>query len=733
MEKDKKIPVEDDRVESDCGHGEAESHDNDRCLCDGHGHCKHSHNKHGHEKSNECAHLREVDSHGHGEHCACGHDHVHSCACGHEHGHDHDHGDGGCECCAAKGHVDVNATKKLSINDFIKPILKISVAAVLAMIAAICQFGAPDDASGGLEIASVVIYCAAYLAVGYEYIIQAVKGVFKGDVFNENMLMTVASIGSMALGEYIEGVAVMLLYCIGETLQDAAIARSKGNIVKLLGLKVESCLRLVGDTAEQVDSGSLRIGDVVLVRKGEKIPSDGVVEEGESAIDCSSMTGESMPIEVSAGSEVTGGTVNTGNTIKVRITKRFEDTQASKILKLVEDAQESKPRAQKLITKFAAIYTPVVFALALIVAFIPPLFYDGYVDALTTVWLKKALVFLVISCPCALVISIPLAFFAGIGKCSKEGVLVKGGNYLEEMRGITAVCMDKTGTLTKGVFEVTEAVPANGVSIEKLKEVAGVCESMSTHPIALSISEYSGSREVGGISDYREYAGKGVGCVYEGRELLAGNISLMRDNCVEITDVYEGYGSVVYFAEDGKQMGYLTLSDSVKEGAADVVRSLKEQGKRVVMLTGDGATGAKHVAEQVGIDEYHSSLLPQDKYEIVERLKAQREKVMFVGDGLNDAPAIKAANIGVCVGGLGNDASVEASDVVLSTGSVSGLPSAFKTAKETKKRVTENIVISLVSKFAIMVVSLVWVPIMWLAVIADVGVCIVAIINSVRR
>ena len=301
------------------------------------------------------------------------------------------------------------------------------------------------------------------------------------------------------------------------------------------------------------------------------------------------------------------------------------------------------------------------------------------------------------------------------------------------MRGITAVCMDKTGTLTKGVFEVTEAVPANGVSIEKLKEVAGVCESMSTHPIALSISEYSGSREVGGISDYREYAGKGVGCVYEGRELLAGNISLMRDNGVEITDVYEGYGSVVYFAEDGKQMGYLTLSDSVKEGAADVVRSLKEQGKRVVMLTGDGATGAKHVAEQVGIDEYHSSLLPQDKYEIVERLKAQGEKVMFVGDGLNDAPAIKAANIGVCVGGLGNDASVEASDVVLSTGSVSGLPSAFKTAKETKKRVTENIVISLVSKFAIMVVSLVWVPIMWLAVIADVGVCIVAIINSVRR
>lgn len=666
--------------------------------------------------------------HGHTHNHDCKHEHNHDCE--HEHNHDHD---GGCECCAAKGRVEISKSKKLSIADFKKPLIKISVAFVLAAIAAICQFGANTDVSGGMTIASIVLYCLAYVAVGYEYIYMAIKGVFKGDVFNENMLMTVASVGAMALGEYIEGVAVMLLYCVGETLQDAAIAKSKGNIVNLLGLKVESCLKVDGDTAIEVKSESLVAGDIVLVRKGEKIPSDGIVEEGESAIDCSSMTGESVPVAVTAGSEVFGGTVNTGNTLRIKITKKFEDTQASKILKLVEEAQDSKPKAQKLITKFASIYTPAVFALALIVAFIPPLFYDSYVTALTETWLKKALVFLVISCPCALVISIPLAFFAGIGKCSKAGVLVKGGNYLEAMRDITVICTDKTGTLTKGVFEVTDAVPADGITAEKLKETAAVCESMSTHPIALSITEYVGKRDVSGISNYEEYAGKGVGCVYEGKKMLAGNLRLMQERGVEINKIHEGYGSVVYFAEEGKSLGYVVLSDSVKEGAKEVVSALKAQGKHVIMLTGDVEKNAGYVANELGIKEYRASLLPQDKYSVVEEVKAKGEKVMFIGDGLNDAPAIKAANIGVCIGGLGNDASIEASDVVLSTGSVSGLPAAFETAKQTKKRVVQNIVLSLAAKLAIMVISLVWVPVMWLAVIADVGVCILAIINSVRR
>lgn len=666
--------------------------------------------------------------HGHTHNHDCKHEHNHDCE--HEHNHDHD---GGCECCAAKGRVEISKSKKLSIADFKKPLIKISVAFALAAIAAICQFGANTDVSGGMTIASIVLYCLAYVAVGYEYIYMAIKGVFKGDVFNENMLMTVASVGAMALGEYIEGVAVMLLYCVGETLQDAAIAKSKGNIVNLLGLKVESCLKVDGDTAIEVKSESLVAGDIVLVRKGEKIPSDGIVEEGESAIDCSSMTGESVPVAVTAGSEVFGGTVNTGNTLRIKITKKFEDTQASKILKLVEEAQDSKPKAQKLITKFASIYTPAVFALALIVAFIPPLFYDSYVTALTETWLKKALVFLVISCPCALVISIPLAFFAGIGKCSKAGVLVKGGNYLEAMRDITVICTDKTGTLTKGVFEVTDAVPDDGVTAEKLKETAAVCESMSTHPIALSITEYVGKRDVSGISNYEEYAGKGVGCVYEGKKLLAGNLRLMQERGVEINKIHEGYGSVVYFAEEGKSLGYVVLSDSVKDGAKEVVSALKAQGKHVIMLTGDVEKNAGYVANELGIKEYRASLLPQDKYYVVEEVKAKGEKVMFIGDGLNDAPAIKAANIGVCIGELGNDASIEASDVVLSTGSVSGLPAAFETAKQTKRRVVQNIVLSLAAKLAIMVISLVWVPVMWLAVIADVGVCILAIINSVRR
>lgn len=720
--------------------------------------CVHDENKslnheHGQEKSKiihcrclheeECGEEAEIGC-GHG-HCSdhdecCGHDHVHGegglCSdhgecCGHNHDGDAEHE--GCTCCAAKGHVDINGAKKLSLADFKKPLTKIAASFAVLVIAAICQFCADDDGGTGLTVSYIVLFCVSYIIVGFEYIIQALKGVFKGDVFNENMLMTVASIGAMALGEYAEGVAVMLLYCVGETLQDAAIAKSKGDIVRLLGLRVESCLRLVGDVAEETDSGSLVEGDVVLVRKGEKIPSDGIVEEGESAVDCSSMTGESMPVAVCVGSEVSGGTVNTGNTLKIRITKKFKDTQASKILKLVEDAQENKPKAQKLITKFAAIYTPAVFALAVIVAFIPPLFYQNYVAALTEIWLKKALVFLVISCPCALVISIPLAFFAGIGKCSEAGVLVKGGNYLEAMRGITAVCVDKTGTLTKGTFEVTESVPADGVSSEKLIEAAGVCESMSTHPIALSVREYVGASDVSGISDYEEYSGKGVGCVYKGKKLLAGSLRLMRENGVEVSKTHNGYGSVVYFAEDGKELGYIALSDSVKDGAKETVASLKAQGKRVIMLTGDVEKNAEYVASQVGIEEYRFSMLPQDKYEEVEKLKSQGEKVMFVGDGLNDAPAIKSANLGVCVGGLGNDASVEASDAVLSAGTISGLPSAFETAKLTKRRVFQNIVLSLAAKTAIMAVSLAWNPMMWLAVVADVGVCIIAIINSVRR
>lgn len=726
-----------------CDHGhdhvnDDRDHDHKHDYDCGHDHdCKHTHCDHDHEHDHGHAHDHERDcgckhthcDHGHNhDHIDHGHKHDHDC--GHDHGHSHTDG---CECCAAKGHVDVGNAKKLKISDFIKPIIKISCSAVLAAIGAICQFGAESDASGGLNVASIVIYCLAYVVVGYEYVIQAVKGVFKGDVFNENMLMTVASVGAMALGEYVEGVAVMLLYCVGETLQDAAIAKSKGDIVRLLGLKAESCLKIEGDSTVEVDSESLEVGDLVIVRKGEKIPSDGVVEEGESAVDCSSMTGESMPVAVAVGSEVSGGTVNTGNSLKVRISKKFEDTQASKILRLVEDAQENKPKAQKLITKFAAIYTPTVFALALIVAFLPPLFYENYAVALTEIWLKKALVFLVISCPCALVISIPLAFFAGIGKCSKQGVLVKGGNYLEAMRGITAICMDKTGTLTKGVFEVTSAVTSKGFTTQDLKEAARVCESMSTHPIAISVLKYAGGGDVSDISDYREYAGKGVGCTYKGKKLVAGNLKLMRENGVNVTDVSEGYGSAVYFARDGIQIGYVTLSDAVKEDAKGVVAALKTQGKKVIMLTGDTEENARLVAKSVGIDEYRASLLPQDKYEAVEQLKASGEKVMFVGDGLNDAPAIKAANLGVCVGGLGNDASVEASDVVLSTGSVSGIPRAFAVAEKTKRRVTENIVLSLVAKVAIMVVSLVWNPMMWLAVIADVGVCIVAIINSVRK
>lgn len=712
-----------------CGHHEKE-HEKEHCSCGAHEHgSEHcGYHSEGHEKEHCSCGKHDNDD----EHCdfhGGGHENAH-CSCGsHDHG-DHYHGEG-CECCAAKGHVDIAAAQnKLSFAEFKIPLAKAAVSFVLAIIALLVQNFASGNAA---FISYVCLYCAAYIVVAAEYIIKAVKGIFKKDFFNENVLMTIASIGAFAIGEYVEGVAVMLLYSIGEMLQDAAISKSKRDIVSLLDLKADSCIRLEGEEANTVDCDSLEPGDTVLVRSGEKVPSDGILLDDNGVFDYSSMTGESMPVEAVKGNEITGGVVNAGNAVKLSITKKFKDTSASKILQLVQEAQEKKPRAQKLISKFAAVYTPVVFILALAVALIPPAFYPDYGTAFTGVWLKKALVFLVISCPCALVISVPLAFFAGIGRCSRCGVLVKGGNYLEALRSVDTICFDKTGTLTRGVFEVTSVKTCEGVDEQNLKNVAAACESMSTHPLALSVMKYVGQNAIVKACEYKEYAGMGVSCVLDGKTCYAGNTKLLEKYGIVITEKYNGDESVIYIATDGRQLGYITLSDAIKDGVADVINYLQSKGKEIVILSGDNDASVKKVADTLGVSDYRSGLLPQDKYAQIEAIKQSGKKVMFVGDGLNDAPAIKIANLGVCVGGLANDASVEASDIVLSTGNIDGLPDAFATADVTARRVTQNIVFSLATKLVIMIFSLIFNPLMWLAVIADVGVCIIAVINSVRK
>lgn len=691
----------------------------------------------------ECCSNSQKHNHNH-EHCDCGsrehkHNHEH-CDCGsYEHKHDHErcncdshsgsHNHEGCSCCAEKANVDINKLKKVSLKDIKIPLTKIAVSFIVATIAFILSSFAKSQTA---NIVSVVLYCIAYIVVGAEYVVKAVKGVIKRDIFNENMLMTVASLGALIIGEYTEGVAVMLLYCVGETLQDVAINKSKRNIAKLLDLKAEKCVKIDDGKYIEVNCDELCEGDVVIVRNGEKFPSDGIILKGQTMLDCSSMTGESMPVSVAENDNVLGGVVNIAQSVEVLITKKFKDTQASKILKLVQQAQESKPESHKLITKFAQIYTPVVFALAVIVAFLPPLFYDNYLYALSQIWLKKALVFLVVSCPCALVISIPLAFFAGIGQCCKKNVLVKGGNYLETLRKINVVCFDKTGTITKGCFEVEKVEAINGFSEKEVLDIAYVCESFSTHSIAKSIVNFIGKSEKVQGFECIEIAGCGVIAKGDKDEYIVGNAKLMQQHDIEVKPVNE-YKTIVYVAKNKQCVGIIYLSDTVKDGVKKTIEVLKSNGIEVVMLTGDNRNTALEIAKQVNIDKVYAQLLPEDKYNIIQDYKAKGFSVMFVGDGLNDAPAIKCANIGVCVGGIGNDASVEASDIVLSTGEINALPDAFDIAKTVKNRAIQNIVLSLVVKVAIMVYSLMFNPIMWLAVVADVGVCIVAILNSVRK
>lgn len=661
--------------------------------CKGH---SHSHGEH--------EHCHGEHSHCHDEHCELGHSHSHSCAC--------------CD------DTPIKIDKTQSVWQIDKKEVVLVVLSAILLIVAFCMehFGGEKLFWGYLPI-----YIIAYLLVALDSMAEGFRGLLHKDIFNENTLMNVASIGAFCIGEFEEGVAVMLLYTVGEIIQGISVRKSKKSIGQLLDIKVDKSVKILDDgSSVQVDTSSLAIGDKVLVKAGEKVPVDGIITEGSSSFDYSKLTGESIPVELKENDELLGGTVNLESSIVLKVTREDKDTTVSKILRLVEEAQKSKPKAEKFVRKFAKIYTPVVFFIALCIAVFAPMikaFDMSYTESVT-----KGLVFLVISCPCALVISTPLTYFGGIGSASRKGVLVKGGNYLEMLNSVEEVCFDKTGTITEGKLQVEDIVSDD---VKLLKEVAGACENLSNHPIARCISEYCGIKER--ASDSKEVAGKGMICEYKGKTALLGNKKLMSDYGIDIggNESLQAL-SIVYVAYDGKYLGAIALADKIREGVKESIADLKSRGMKPVMLTGDNERVAKEVAAQVGIDDYKAGLLPQDKCDYVQNGVASGKKVMFVGDGLNDAPAIKNATIGVCIGGMGNDASVEASDVVLVGGKLNQLDDAFKVAKKTRRIIIQNIAMALGVKFAIMVICMFVTPIMWLAVIADVGVCLLAVFNSMR-
>lgn len=714
------------RLNCECGSGSSHGRHSDHE--ERHDGCCHTHGEHSNAHGDHVHVHRKHSEHIHAEHEHC-HDHDHCDCCGHDHdkeachcSHDHDHGHG-CACCDDSP-IRIDKAQKVWQVDK-KQLVCVILSAVLLVIAFVLEHTLGEKAFWGY----LPVYIVAYLLVAVESFAEGFRGLLKKDIFNENTLMNVASIGAFCIGEFEEGVAVMLLYTVGEIIQGISVRKSKKSIGQLLDIKVEKSHKLLDDGSYAVvDTSTLKIGDRVLVKAGEKVPVDGKIIDGNSSFDYSKLTGESIPVELGEGQEILGGTLNLESAVVFEVEKEEKDTTVSKILRLVEEAQQNKPKAEKFVRKFAKIYTPVVFAVALCIAVFAPLIKATgltYTESIT-----KGLVFLVISCPCALVISTPLTYFGGIGSASRQGVLVKGGNFLEMLNEIDEVCFDKTGTLTEGKLEVVEI---KGSDEKLLKEVAGACESMSNHPIAKCITEYCAVSERADSS--KEVAGKGLVCEYKGKTALLGNEKLLEEYGIDV-EKNTSVASKVFVAYDNKYLGYIALADKVRENSKKTVEKLTQRGIKTVMLTGDNALVAEQVAKEVGVGEYKASLMPQDKCEFIEKEVASGKNVMFVGDGLNDAPAIKHASIGVCIGvcigGMGNDASVEASDIVLVGGNIDRLDDAFRVAKKTKRIIIQNIVMALGLKFAIMAICMFVTPIMWLAVVADVGVCLLAIFNSMR-
>ena len=582
------------------------------------------------------------------------------------------------------------------------------------------------------EWLQIALFIISYIIVGGDVVKRAVKNIFKGQVFDENFLMSIATIGAFFIGEYPEGVAVMLFYQVGELFQSYAVGKSRKSIASLMDIRPDYANVKKGDELVKVDPDEVQIGDIIVIKAGEKIPLDGKVIEGSSMIDTSALTGESVPREVEVGSDILSGCININGVITAEVTKEFGESTVSKILDLVENASSKKSNSEQFITKFARYYTPVVVIIAVFLAIIPPLVIDG---ATFSDWIYRALAFLVVSCPCALVISIPLSFFGGIGGASKKGVLVKGSNYLEALAETEIVVFDKTGTLTKGVFNVQEIHP-EGVSKEELLELTAYVESYSNHPISLSLKRaYSKEIDNGRISDVEEISGHGVIATVDGKKVMAGNIKLMK-----MMDIpyFKGelIGTIVHVAVNNKYIGYIVIADEVKEDSAQAIKELKAASiKQTVMLTGDNKSIGSKVAKELGLDKVYAELLPADKVEKLEELfsqKSKKGKLAFVGDGINDAPVLARADIGIAMGGLGSDAAIEAADVVIMTDEPSKIATAMKISKKTLKIAHQNIVFAIGIKIIVLILSAFGITTMWAAIFADVGVTIIAVLNAFR-
>ena len=568
-----------------------------------------------------------------------------------------------------------------------------------------------------IQIISAILFIISYLIVGLPVLHKALKNMKRRKIFDENFLITIATLGALAIGELPEAVAVMLFYQIGELFQSLAVDKSRKSVKELMNIRPDYANVEREGNLQKVDPENVKIAEIIIIKPGEKIPLDGIIIEGESSLNTVALTGESMPTNVKQGDEVLSGCVNNTGLLKVKVMKEFGESTVSKILELVENASSRKSKSEAFISKFAKYYTPIVVIIALIIAIIPPIIFS---QSFIT-WIYRALTFLVVSCPCALVISIPLSFFGGIGASSKIGVLVKGSNYLEALSNIEIIVCDKTGTLTEGKFKVQNISPT-GVTEKELLKLASYAENYSTHPIALSIKEEYGEKiDPKKISDVKEISGKGVKATINGEEILVGNAKLMKEYKINLP-------------ENTKNQIY--VSDKIKEDSYKTVKELKKHNvKKIVMLTGDKDEVSKEVSEKLGLDEYHSELLPQDKVKIVEDLmknKSEKSKLLFVGDGINDAPVLALSDIGVAMGGLGSDAAIEAADIVIMTDEPSKIAEAINVSKRTMKIVKENIIFALTVKVLVLILASLGIATMWAAVFADVGVSVLAILNALR-
>ena len=688
-------------------------------------------------RKSERSHEGGSAGHSHDYHCSCGHDHEHEhhhdhnhCSCGHDHDH-HGHRHG-CDCCEDGAEIDLRKT----------------VAGVAVFLIAMVIFHIPGlFKTIDIDMAQLITYLLIYLLTARDIVLNAIKNLFKGKAMDEQFLMTVSSLGAFFVGQYPEACAVMLFYMVGELFQDYAVDKSRDSITDLMDIRPDYANLLKKDGSyEKVSPEKVKIGDTIIVKPGEKVPLDGVVISGQGSIDTSSLTGESLPRETMAGDDIISGSISINGALTIKVTKEFGESTVSKILELVEHASGKKAKTERFITRFAKVYTPIVVACAVVLAIIPPLVVSfalggNIADFAKTwqPWIYRALTFLVVSCPCALVISVPLSFFAGIGAASTKGVLVKGSDYLEKISGCDTIVFDKTGTLTKGIFKVSK-INSKVSDLEFLK-AAVIAEIYSNHPIAKSLKDALKITDSKAYFDIEarqneisieEIHGKGIKAQLDGSTILAGNKKLM-DQFGIACDNAQGAATVVYVTVDGQYLGYALIEDQIKETSKETIKKLKELGvKKTVMLTGDRKEIADSIAKELGIDEVHSELLPADKVSHVEKLLKESKTLAFVGDGVNDAPVLARADVGIAMGAMGSDAAIEAADIVLMDDNPKNITKAIKISRRTLSIAKQNIIFALVVKVAVLVLAAVGIATMWAAVFADVGVCVLAILNAMR-